>query len=55
VRASRSKRALRPLGEDDLGVVYEPVDHRGGDDGVAEDLSPANWNWHTFIAIDPSL
>jgi hypothetical protein len=26
---------------DDLGVVYEPADHRGGDDVVAEDLAPA--------------
>ncbi len=25
---------------DDFGVVDEPVDHRGGDDVVAEDLSP---------------
>src|SRR5258705_3107758 len=24
-----------------LGVVCEPVDHRGGDDVVAEDLAPA--------------
>ena len=26
---------------DDLGVVDEAVDHRGGDDVVAEDLAPA--------------
>jgi len=26
---------------DDLGVVDEPVDHRGGDDVVAEDFAPA--------------
>ena len=25
---------------EDLGVVDEPVDHRGGDDVVAEDLAP---------------
>ena len=25
----------------DLGVVDESVDHRGGDDVVAEDLAPA--------------
>ena len=25
---------------EDLGVVNEPVDHRGGDDVVAEDLAP---------------
>src|SRR5579862_6065497 len=25
---------------DDVGVVDEPVDHRGGDDLVAEDLAP---------------
>src|SRR5260370_29409324 len=29
---------------DDLGVMHEPVDHRGGDDVVAEHLSPpAEW------------
>jgi hypothetical protein len=26
---------------DDLGVVDEPVDHRGGDGVVGEDLTPA--------------
>ena len=26
---------------DDIGVVHDPVDHRGGDRGVAEDLAPA--------------
>ena len=26
---------------DDFGVVHEPVDHRRGDHGVAEDLAPA--------------
>ncbi len=26
---------------EDLGVVDEPVDHRGGGDVVAEDLAPA--------------
>ena len=29
-------------------MVDEPVDHRGGDDVVAEDLAPANCTWHTF-------
>jgi len=33
-------REVRGRGED-LGVVDEPVDHRGGHDVVAEDLSPA--------------
>lgn len=33
---------------DDVGVVDEPVDGRGGDDVVAEGLSPANWNWLRF-------
>ena len=33
---------------DDLGVVDEPVDHCGGDDVVAEDLAPPNWNWLRF-------
>jgi hypothetical protein len=26
---------------DDFGVVHKPVDHRGGDHVVAEDLAPA--------------
>jgi hypothetical protein len=26
---------------DDLGVMNEPIDHRGADDVVAEDLAPA--------------
>ena len=30
------------------GAVEEPVEHRGGDGGVAEDLAPGNWNWHRF-------
>ena len=36
---------LEPVGVaaqvDDLGVVDEAVDHRGGDDVVAEDLAPS--------------
>ena len=36
-----SDMRLRSLGVEDLGVVDEPVDHRGGDDVVAEDLAPA--------------
>jgi hypothetical protein len=32
---------LRSLGGDHFGVVDEPVDHGGGDNGVAEDLAPA--------------
>ena len=32
---------LRSLGGEDFGVVDEAVDHRGGDDLVAEDLAPA--------------
>ena len=32
---------LRSLGGDDLGVVHKSVDHRGGDDVVAEHLAPA--------------
>ena len=27
---------------DDLGVVYEAVDHGGGDDVIAEDFTPAS-------------
>jgi hypothetical protein len=34
---------------DDLGVVHEAVDHRGGDDVVAEDLAPAIWGWLMFV------
>ena len=30
------------------GVVHEPVQDRGRDDAVAEDLAPVIWNWHTF-------
>ena len=37
---------LEPVGiafeVEDLGVVDEPIDHRGGNDVVAEDLAPAN-------------
>ena len=29
------------LESENFGVVDEPVDHRGGDDVVAEDLAPA--------------
>ena len=36
---------LEPVGvafeAENLGVVDEPVDHRGGDDVIAEDLAPA--------------
>jgi site-specific DNA recombinase len=32
---------LRSIGRDDLGVVDQPVDHRGGDGVVAEDFAPA--------------
>jgi hypothetical protein len=34
--------------------VQEPVEEGGGDGGVAEDLSPRNWNWLKFpIAVLP--
>jgi site-specific DNA recombinase len=36
-----SNDRLRSLGGDHFGVVDEPVDHGGGDNGVAEDLAPA--------------
>lgn len=40
-------------GEHD-GAVQEPVEEGGGDGGVAEDLSPGNWNWLRFlIAVRP--
>jgi hypothetical protein len=32
--------------------VDEPVDHCGGDDIVAEDFAPANWNWLRFQLVD---
>ena len=38
--------ALEPIAGafevDDVGVVDDAVDHRGGDGEVAEDVSPAN-------------
>ncbi len=37
---------------DDLGVVDQPVDHRGGDDVIAEDLAPAFWDWLMFVSVD---
>ena len=37
------------LEAEDLGVVDEPVDHRGGGHVVAEDLAPLNCSWHTFV------
>jgi site-specific DNA recombinase len=46
---------LRSLSRDDFGVVDEPVDHRGGDHVVAEDLAPANWNWLRFLIAYRSL
>jgi site-specific DNA recombinase len=36
-----SDMRLRSVGAEDLGMMNEPVDHRGGDDVVAEDLAPA--------------
>ncbi len=40
---------LRSLGGDDVGVVDQPVDHRRGNDVVAEDLAPAS---EGFVAGD---
>jgi hypothetical protein len=34
-------------------VVDEPVDHGGGDDLVAEDFTPANWDW-LMLLLDES-
>jgi hypothetical protein len=31
--------------------VQEPVEEGGGDGGVAEDLSPGNWNWLKFPIV----
>jgi hypothetical protein len=39
---------LRSVGDDDFGVVNEPVDHGGGDHVVAEDLAPPNRGWDMF-------
>jgi hypothetical protein len=33
---------------EDLGVMDQPVDHRGGGHVVTEDLAPGNCSWHTF-------
>ena len=37
---------------DDGAAVQEPVEHGGGDGGVAEDVSPGTWNWHTFDRVE---
>ncbi len=52
-RGAAEVSVLEPVGVafegDDLGVVDEPVDHRGGDDVVSEDLAPANRGWHMCV------
>ena len=40
---------------DDLGVVHEPVDHRGGDYVVAEDFTPPIWGWLMFVLVGSLL
>lgn len=30
------------------GAVKEPVEQRCGDGGVAQDIPPGSWKWHTF-------
>ena len=37
---------------DDDGAVQEPVEHRGGDGGVAEDLAQALTGRFVVITID---
>ena len=32
------------------GAVEEPVEHRGGDGRIVEDLAPRMWNWHRFVS-----
>src|SRR5271169_75294 len=39
--ATPSTAALRSVGGQDVGVVHDPVDHRGGHDLVAEHVAPA--------------
>jgi hypothetical protein len=35
-------------------AVQEPVEEGSGDGGIAEDLTPRNWNWLRFlIAVRP--
>jgi hypothetical protein len=51
-RPLSSEDRLRSVGDDDFGVVDEPVDHRSGDDLVAEDFTPAMWDWHGFVSSD---
>jgi len=37
------------LQREDVGVVDDAVDHRGGDGLVAEDAAPALWAWLKFV------
>src|SRR5680860_640377 len=41
-----------PADVQDHGPVKEPVEERGGDGGVSQDLAPGNWNWHTSVIRD---
>ena len=40
MRSVWAKAVAGALDLDDDGVMQEPIEQRGGDDGVAEDLSP---------------
>jgi hypothetical protein len=37
---------------DDFAVVQEPVEDGGGQDLVAEDLTPFIWGWLMFVVRD---
>jgi hypothetical protein len=46
---------LEPVGiafeAEDLGVMDQPIDHRGSGHVIAEDLAPRNCSWHTFWVV----
>ena len=37
------------VGDDDGGVVQEPVEHADGGGVLGQEPSPLNWKWHTFV------
>ncbi len=37
------------VGDDDGGVVQEPVQDADGGGVFGQESAPLNWNWHTFV------
>jgi hypothetical protein len=37
------------VGDDDGGVVQEPVQDAGRGGVFGKESAPLNWNWHTFV------